>query len=112
MGESQLEGVQQVAWSNISCQLSQTVILALTISGVTNQGMAEELKVHADLVCAPRMKRGLDEGCPPQTAQHAITGAGFPPQIIVHRHSLAMRTMPGNCRPNFTSLPLNFTANR
>src|SRR6267378_3461648 len=86
------------------------IILAIAISRVADQGIAEELKMDANLVGSPRVERGLGQSRSAQALEQAITGSGFASQVIIHRHSPAVRAVAGDRGANLTAFPLNFTA--
>src|SRR6266571_1278498 len=86
------------------------IILAIAISRVADQRVAEELKMDANLVSAARVQRRLGQCRAPQALEHAITGSSFASQVIIHGHSPAVRAVPRNGGSDLPPFPLDFSA--
>lgn len=66
--------------------------------------------MDADLMGSASMKNRFDQRRSAQALDNAVRSSRGSPHVFIYRHALAMRRMPRNRRPNFTTLPLNFAA--
>ena len=61
--ETELKRVQHLPRWSVSCQLLQLLVLPMAVSFVPDQRMAQELKMHSNLVSATRVKLRGHERC-------------------------------------------------
>src|SRR5258708_31718763 len=73
--------------------------------------MTQKLEVHTDLMSPAGVEERRGQSGTAEPLQHGVTRVGFPAELFVHRHAFAMRSMPGNGRPNFAPVSGQFTAN-
>ena len=111
MNEGQGVGVQHLARGGVAGQISQTLVLAVAVSEIADQWVAEKLKMHADLVSAARVKENFGVSRAAKPFEHAITGASFASGFFIHGHSFAVRGMPANGGSDLPAIALNLAAN-
>src|SRR5882724_12431950 len=99
------------AWRSVIRQFLEPRILPRAVSVVAHEQMAEELKMHADLMRAPGVDLRLDERGGVQPFENFVARMRRATGIIVERgHAFAMRRMPRNRRADFTGFTREFTA--
>ena len=110
VNESQVEGVQHLAWRMVAGHLGQAVVLPMAVGFISKQRITEKLEMYTDLVRTPGMQARLSQGGPSQALEDPVACMRLPPELFVHGHALPVRRMPGYRRPNFPTVSRHFAA--
>ena len=86
----ELEVLQHLARGRIASRLFQSLVLTVAIRPVANQGKAEKLEMHPDLVCSARVQDCLGQRCPAQSLEDLVTGSRLAAKFIIDRHAFSM----------------------
>ncbi len=111
MCERELERVEHLARGGVACEILQFLVLTIAVGAITYQRMSHMLEVDPDLVGAPGVDDGFDQGGRAQTFQHPVTGTGFAAEILADRHALAVGRVPRDGRPDFARIAGQFSTN-
>src|SRR5437773_8604338 len=102
--------MQHLARCVIPGQLLQALVLSIPINHVADQGVTKELKMDANLVCAPGVQISLYQGSVLQPLQHPITSVRLPPFFFIDSHAFSVGGMSGDSGPDIASVPRYLSA--
>jgi hypothetical protein len=108
--EAEAKRVEHLAMGFEMAGLGQALVLAMTVDGIAEQGIAKEFEVNPDLVSAAGMESGFDQGGALETLLHAVAGVGFASVFLVDDHAFAVGTMPGDRGANLPFVALDLAA--
>ena len=103
MDEGQFLGMEKLTCRLIASQVPQFDILTRAVGVVADNGVADMMEMHADLVGASGIKIGFDESGVFESFQHAETSPGFA-SFVRHGHFLPLRFVTSNRAMDFAGV--------